>query len=305
MKIIKETIVNLNEEWAAALRDANKGAKSAISQWLTNHKIDIEHTDAYKPAQLSSRDGVLHDDSALVILRIINGRGTPFHVALSNGTYIVDPELYGFGEIDGWKMASRVGIRKLLSLADDIVIYKQNAELANQMIDLQKQRKDAKMGTVNRVSPNDWKARRYRKIDKSGYELKPDKYKYMLAANNLAKYQTVIDNAFDIFEELQGKYRELRGKSLKSEIKFNDLNPWKTDAGSILSDISRYFYEYIDRFDRQYSDWQDYVKKYGEEHTDWNKGQVLNDLKKLKDLTMDMQKVKQAIDNGEFVDTVR
>lgn len=316
MKIIKENIELITESWAKELNGLSKYTQQQIKDYLIKHKIDIEHTEPERRVIEKSSDEALHDGSIVFLIpQTYSGRTYAGDIiGICNGDYFLNPYLYGSDFKDNitgekvnidYKNANRVGIRKLLRISKAL-IYKQVGELADQMIDLQQQRKDAQRGSVDRVTPETKK--RYTKYDKSGYALNPDKYKNMLANLDMSRYQEIIDNAFDLFEEIQGKFRQLRGKVLSDEDRADAsrslkyVHTWGNDVADYLSDISRYFYSTINDFDKAYAEWEGLKNKNSEWAQKFTKPQVTKQLKDLRALINDMKVVKKLIDDGKFID---
>lgn len=201
----------LNESWPPVLDRLSKYTKDDIRKYISNRlKIDIQNTPLTTTTISSNRDAQLRDPNSVLILHLrsaneyeIGKYETPIAV-VAGGRILYAPGVYDRAE-SNWIEGSHMSWKSLLSMTHKVekLVKADGTDLE----DKRAQRADSRRGMVSRyVNKNDKRhAYQYYGYDKSGYVIDRDKYKKMLTNMRFENYNSVLDNAIKLYNEVASK----------------------------------------------------------------------------------------------------
>lgn len=298
-KNILESKRKLNESWPSVLNSLSTYEKETVRNTLSRMNIDIENTPSGAIEVVSPRDPRLKTGMTIFDL----GSGRNHIVVYINNKCVVDCDvIVPSGQ---YKRASQLSWSSLINMSDRIYHMDFDEASIAAMQALRKDRKDAKnlngyptryrtrhvdgpYGGYNQTSDeygNPVKNPRRLKIDKSGYELNPDKYVNMLAAAGVSNGEQILADAKEVYRQLA---------AIAPDHLEDERNGYLSDSTDYM-DTLQYFARTFRNLKRDLDDYNKYKAEYGEEGAQWSRHSVQRSIKELRSY---IQKAKELIAKG-------
>lgn len=192
----------LNEAWPAILSKSklhasDKYAIVRLKKQLIKAGLDIENTPVETVEITSNRDPRLRSDTKSVLIFVFKGfRDKEVPAVWFDGKIVIDCEVREYREY-----ASRLSWKKLIDAATEMYMMTFDEDIYKALKAKQSSRKASQQGMVRRYRDGD-PDRPHTKIDKSGYVVDTDKYKWMLAELQVANSEQVLERAKEVYLEL-------------------------------------------------------------------------------------------------------
>lgn len=275
----------LNENWPPILNNLSKYTKGIIRKELLKKGYDIQNTPSTLTKITSGRDPRLKSGFVVFLWR-----GNPV------GAYVDGEKLFTeYIRVDSdYVDLNKLSWSKILAAVDGVYYMPLDQEASTAMKDKQTARRQAQQGQVIRYNnkrpdgtynksvsvstAGPWS--KYIKVDKSGYEINPDKYKDMLADLQIPRATELLKQAKDVYTKLAPRLGDFIEDYKKSE-----------EYEDIMRAIPRLFRE----LDKKLKEYEKTKKDYGVEFADiWDKAKVTEYIKTLKKYINSGKKLLQS-----------